>query len=147
MILIIKFVENIIILIQIMNLLQIKIVLQANPKPEVSLIAHINLSCKISFEGYSGKSSQLKHVCPYGSLMQSFARILVIQNFSGPFIPCKLWNPSTGTFELPVTNWRKFPFSVRSRVYMISQNQIIYGELALYPLQFVCCFKSETKQM
>lgn len=32
-------------------------VFQAKPKPEVSLIAHINLSCKISFVGYSGKSS------------------------------------------------------------------------------------------
>lgn len=45
-----------------------------------------------------------------------------------PRIPCSDLKPSTGTFEVPVTNCRKFAFISLSKSYMISQNHLIACE-------------------
>ena len=68
-------------------------------------------------------STILYQVCPVGRELMSPA--LWIWNFCGPEIPLKALNPSSGTFEVPVTNCKKLALCVWSMSSRTSQNHLI----------------------
>lgn len=88
-----------------------------------SIAIVINFS-NFYFVSYSGKSSWFMQVWDVGSLEES--KVLWILNFYiYPHNPIKFLNPSKGTFDVPVTNYRNLALKLVFELDKNSQNQII----------------------
>ena len=71
------------------------------------------------------------HVWAVGNLSKFLSNTLDILNLLIPPIPCKLLNPSNGTFELPVTNCKNSALSSLSKDSIISQKYFIIFDSSL----------------
>mmetsp|Transcript_17324 Transcript_17324/g.35458 ORF Transcript_17324/g.35458 Transcript_17324/m.35458 type:complete len:362 (+) Transcript_17324:145-1230(+) len=96
----------------------------------------------ISWLGYSGRSSWLKHVCEHGS--RDASPHLWMLNFWGPFIPRSALKPSIGTWEVPVTNWRSRARSSWLSDSTTCQYHWICTDSRVYPVYSVLARRSST---